>query len=335
MISGDCAAAAGDSQLKRVVTAVANLFLVLALDWSISPLAASAQGETAYNLIDTVNSLRSSQGLEAYQVDAWLMTYAQEHAEYLDMLNYGTHEHSDGTLPWELGLQENVASGDADIVTVAVVVYQIWVDEGHLKTMTGYSSGVIGAGMATSADDGQIYYVIDVRPAAEAVPITPAPAATAGFVPLVTSTPRADGWIVHTVAEGQTLWSIAISYGTTVNAIRDLNGLPADSTVIYVGQELKILQATIVIPTTLSLDSTTIMQFPQPKGALPSATASPAPSTTPLPSQTPTSTPASILDRLSPNRVTGAVVLLSIGVIGLGLVIRFCFFGARQSRPLR
>ena len=297
--------------MKRMSVAAAVLLLGLLSTWLSPPPVARAQAETAYDLINTVNALRTSLGLAAYTIDPWLMTYAQQHVDYINSLNMGTHVHSDGTLPWDSGIQENVAGGTTDYVTASVVVYQIWVDEGHRKVLTGYSSGSIGAGVAYSVDNGQAYFVIDVRPDADAATLTPAPAV---FIPLLTSTPRPDGWIVHIVAEGQTLWSIAISYGTTVNAIRELNGIPADSTFVYVGQELKIIQSD-ALPTALpgnatyaALQSTTAATRLAPS-ATPSAHLTPSP----LPSLTPTSTPTSLLDRLPANRVTGAYILLAIG----------------------
>jgi LysM repeat protein len=54
----------------------------------------------------------------------------------------------------------------------------------------------------------------------------------------VTATPRPDGSIVHTVQEGDTLFGLALLYGTTVDEIRALNGL--DSDLLIVGQELLI-----------------------------------------------------------------------------------------------
>ena len=204
------------------------------------------------------------------------------------------------------------------------MVHQIWVDDGHRKVVTGYASGSIGAGVAYSVDNEQTYFVIDVRPDAEVATLTPAPVV---FIPLLTSTPRPDGWIVHTVAAGDTLWSIAISYGTTVNAIRELNGLTADSTNIYVGQELKIIQVAD-LPTVLPVSAT-------PAAALATSTRlppSPTPSLTPspLPNPSPTLTSTRLLDRLPANRVTGAYILLAVGVLGLFLVIRFCFIGPRR-----
>jgi hypothetical protein len=308
--------------------ALAVTFLGLVPAWLSPPSAARAQAETAYDLISTVNALRTSLGLAAYTIDPWLMTYAQQHVDYIDSLNTGTHEHSDGTLPWDSGIQENVAGGTTGYVTAYVVVHQIWVDEGHRKVVTGYASGSIGAGVAYSADNEQTYFVIDVRPAADAATLTPAPPV---FIPLLTSTPRPDGWIVHIVAEGQTLWSIAISYGTTVNAIRELNGIPADSTFVYVGQELKIIQGD-AIPTALPANATyaALQSTTTATHLAPSATPSPTLTPSPLPSLTPTATSTSLLDRLPANRVTGAYILLVVGLVGLFLVIRFCFIGPRR-----
>ncbi|WP_376793443.1 LysM peptidoglycan-binding domain-containing protein [Thermoflexus sp.] len=54
----------------------------------------------------------------------------------------------------------------------------------------------------------------------------------------VTATPRPDGSIVHTVEEGDTLFGLALLYGTTVEEIKALNGLGSD--LLIVGQELLI-----------------------------------------------------------------------------------------------
>lgn len=54
----------------------------------------------------------------------------------------------------------------------------------------------------------------------------------------VTATPRPDGSIVHTVQEGDTLFGLALLYGTTVDRIKALNGLESD--LLSVGQELLI-----------------------------------------------------------------------------------------------
>lgn len=75
---------------------------------------------------------------------------------------------------------------------------------------------------------------------AQDTPATPVPAAT------VASTPTAGGATIHVVQRGETLFNIAIRYGTTVDAITSANGL-SDPTQIQVGQRLLILGGTVAI----------------------------------------------------------------------------------------
>lgn len=49
-------------------------------------------------------------------------------------------------------------------------------------------------------------------------------------------------WVTHTVAQGETLWSISRQYGTTVGIIQQANALPNND--IKIGQQLKILKTT-------------------------------------------------------------------------------------------
>jgi LysM repeat protein len=63
-----------------------------------------------------------------------------------------------------------------------------------------------------------------------AVPPTTAPPATS---------PDTGDYVWHTVQRGETAYSIAVRYGTTVNAIASANGL-ANPSQIYAGQKLKI-----------------------------------------------------------------------------------------------
>lgn len=63
----------------------------------------------------------------------------------------------------------------------------------------------------------------------------------------VTATPRPDGSIVHTVEAGDTLFGLALLYGTTVEEIKALNGLESD--LLVVGQELLIRPPQASAPT--------------------------------------------------------------------------------------
>ena len=212
--------------------------MLIAVSLSL-PNGTSAQSETPHDLVNAVNSLRANHGLEPYQIDPWLMAYAQEHSEYMAAIQAGTHLHSDGTLPQDIGLQENVAGGDVGLVTVAIVVNEIWVDWGHRHILVGFPTGEIGAGIALS-ENGQVYFTVNIRPGEETVTATREPGTSVPFTPLDTSVPGEDGSILHIVRPGETLWGIAQSYGVTVDDIRRLNGISDGSTLINPGQQLLI-----------------------------------------------------------------------------------------------
>ena len=341
------------NMFRRLNTKLCILVLVLIAALSGYPLVSSAQSVTAYDLIAAVNALRVSQGLEPYQIDPWLMDYAQEHSEYQASIQTGTHLHSDGTLPQEIGLQENVASVDEEVATADVVVNRIWVDWGHRNTMIGYSTGSIGAGAALSSN-GQIYFTIDVRPGDDDAIVTPYPASSGTVIaetgtpipvlPLETVIPSEDGSITHIVGYGQTLWSIAIAYGVTVDDIRRLNGIAGDSTVIYVGQKLLIRPAYAVTPTmsgetsdipaetsTRSLkenpaSTVTPSSFAAAVLSTTSITITPSPFLTSSPTN-PAIVPSTVL---SSNKVVVIVVLLFIAVLLPLVILSFRESGRRK-----
>jgi len=305
----------------QINTKLFKSLLLLIVGLLSLPIVTFAQSETPYDLVNAVNNLRALHGLEPYQIDHSLMAYAQEHSEYMASTETGTHIHSDGKLPH--GLQENVASGDAGVVTVAVVVYEIWVSGGHRNTLIGYSTGDIGAGVALS-DNDQVYYTVDVRPGEEVVAI---PDTSAPIVPLETHIPNEDGSIIHIVGYGQTMWSIAQSYGVTVDDIRRLNALAGDSALIHPGQELIVRSAHTTTPTPKSETSLARTQAVTSTAVIFTKTMRPTEAVTPSPPFTVMST--SIPSDVSlKNMVVGSVVVLTIGIIGL-LVITI--LGYRKS----
>jgi LysM repeat protein len=315
--------------LKQIKTQRWLFILLLMAAWLSLPFATFAQSETPNDLVNAVNDLRASHGLEPYRIDPWLMAYAQEHSEYQAAIQAGTHQHSDGTLPQDIGLVENVAGGDAGVVTAAVVVYEIWVDSGHRHTLIGYPTGEIGAGIALS-ENGQVYYTVDIRPGEEDGTAPSQAGTPAPFVPLETSTPGDGGSIIHTVSSGETLWSIAQSYGVTVDDIRRLNGMAADATLIYVGQNLLIKPAAIVTPDlpnetpsapAQTLDDTSLLIT---ETMAPTEAVLPSPSITALSSPSDTATPTSIPADLSLNNpilVPAAVITMAIiGMLIVGIL---------------
>lgn len=298
-------------------TKLAVCFLGLIFVSLFSSFPARAQNFTVYDLIATVNSLRASQGLSPYEVDAWLMDYAQQHSDYQASINSSTHTHSNGSTSLSIGVMENVANGTASFMTVDFIVNQIWADAVHMKTMVGYSSGTVGAGLATSGDI--VYVTLNVKPGDGSVVSAPAQASAipATAKPLYTSTPAVDGSISHVVGYGEALWSIAIAYGVKIDTLRKLNNLAADSNTIFVGQKLLIIPAGTIVPT----------QTPKPDASLtPTSTYTPKPPTatstafstsTPTISPTPTKKPLiSLSFRPTPRNLgIGIIVIASIALV--------------------
>lgn len=314
------------------------------------PHPALAQTETPQDLVNAVNALRASAGLPPYLVDPGLMLVAQSHSEYQATIRTSTHLHSDGSMPPDLGLVENVAGGDTGYVTVDIVVHQIWVDEGHRKTLTGYPSGWVGAGIAEA--DGTLYYTFVLLPGDTAAEVTPTPPveialqtsgetpsapAAPGFTPFTTSTPAADGSIRHTVQPGEALWSIAISYNTTIAEIQALNGIPADSTVIQVGQNLLIRRAGEVTATPPPTDTPAAPPTADPGAAIPATSPPESPTQTPPPTPTlaptPTATPpASAFQRILDNPTFIPFLAIAIGSLGL-LILAYSFITRSKGKP--
>jgi len=230
-------------------------------------------------LIDAVNALRLAYGLPPLTVNSILMHVAQGQADYL-LETEGSSEHNRAngmsytqqllSLGYPLGgdlslggyRSENyVYQTDLDVQGAI----QFWMgDDPHRNTMLSPNYFDIGGGVATGSD-GTVYYVIDTarhtpngRPQDD---YTPEPAGTVVtgitvngtpgveqfMVPVSLSTPNSGGLVIHDVKYGQTLWSIAIAYKTTIQQIRSLNDLPSND--IYSDQRLLIRRESPQTPT--------------------------------------------------------------------------------------
>jgi uncharacterized protein YkwD len=265
--------------------------VVLALLIGFLPLPSEAEPyeappmQSGSDLLAAVNSLRASQGLPAYNANSILMSIAQAQADYMAATGgaYG-HLGPGGTSPIQRAIaagytavffSENWQSGSGLSPSGAVSAWQG--DAPHLNTML--SASLVDAGAGVSKSGSVVYYVLDAGAAGppsggNATPIdgTFVPPATTGpsqfMVPVTLSTPGPDGTVYHEVGYGQSLWSIAIAYGTKIEAIQALNNLTDID--IRPGQKLLVLKG----PTPIPVSAT----------ASPSRTRAPA-SATPLPTQ--------------------------------------------------
>ncbi|GAB4521250.1 MAG: hypothetical protein Fur0018_01550 [Anaerolineales bacterium] len=274
--------------LKGVWFSAALLGVLLVLMGAVTPVGARQILDVSpQDLIAAVNHLRQVNGLPAYQVNQALMQAAQAQADWQAANNTVTHTGQGGTRPKDRAaaagyggqfVSENIAGGYQMSLDAVISMWQG--DDLHLNTMLGPNYQDVGAGVAASGDT--VYYVLlagyGAGGSATAPTETAAPAATgeAGSSPggaIITSTPNADGSVVHIVQPGDTPWGIAVAYKISIAQLMSQNGLPAN-VVLYPGERLIVHRAGELTP-------------------VPTATpAPPTPTPTPTGPILPTATPA-------------------------------------------
>jgi len=304
------------------------LFSLLLLAWSLRPPHAGAAPmprqttiTSSSQLIDVVNNLRLSYGLPSLTVHNALMQSAQSQADYMASTGQITHARPGGTtftqqlidlgfpLAGELR-SENILNSGSPLVWNGVP--PVWQDSAHMTTMISSSYTHIGAGMSQGA--GGYYYALDCAAASGSGSSTTTttsgtPGATSVsavsqyIVPIIVNTAQPDGNVYHTLQNGQTLWSVAIEYGTTIKQIQNLNGL-GDDLLVWQGQKLLIKQgATQPAPPTLPLT--------EPATATPLALSTP----TNLPTASPTALPATPTQTAEAPAAAVPISSLLIGIL--------------------
>ena len=211
-------------------------------------------------------------------------------------------------------------------------------DEAHMNTMLSQYRSDIGVGVAGSKNQygqDEIYMVIETAlrtgsgqqqgdaqgfltslpgliGGAQSINGTPVAMSASGYiVPVALSTARPDGDVIHPVRSGQSLWSIAIHYGTTIQQIRQLNNLGADNT-IYEGQKLLVKKAATQPSAAAHASATVTATF------LP-ATPTPFP---PTGTPSPTATPAAV-SLASSNNPAALVFVLVVLIVLVALIVPF------------
>ena len=293
-------------------------------------------------LIEVVNNLRIANGLAPLVMHSILMQTAQSQADYMAATGIVTHSRPNGTytqqlitlgfpLAGDLSLggfrAENILSTYGPLVWDGVPPG--WQDAAHMNTMLSGNFTHIGAGISQSGET--YYYAVDTaavtnsgqqQDAASSI-LTSVPSGGGGdagvsqfMVPVTLNTPQPDGNVYHKVQYGQSLWSIAIAYGTTIKNIQALNNLGDDSTV-YQGQELLIVTGATqaAVPTVNATATIPATVTPAPAATL-------APTLAPLQS-TPTLVPieeASSTPGQGSSRVL-VVVLIVAAFVGAGMAV--------------
>ena len=336
---------------QRIPHHLAALVLVLSVSLaSMARTQADTFGSPVYagtptDLIEAVNALRASYGLQPYRINSILMAAAQGHADYMAATGRVSHTGMSGStitqrllslgypLAGDLTLggfrSENITSGSEGMPAQEAV--DRWMgDSLHLNTMISPDLTEIGAGV--TVNQGRVYYVIDcARPTDSGIPQTvnttgpgafvvpTLPAGVSGIIiPVEVVTPNAEGDWIHEVKAGQTLWQIAISYDTKIDEIKRLNNLFDNE--IYPGMKLLVKQGEFL---TATISHETLAPAMTPSLAIsPVSTGTKAlPTTFSLPGDTPQ--PMSTEDTLQV-----AMGIIALAVLGGGVV---AWWGSRKK----
>jgi uncharacterized protein YkwD len=255
---------------KRSIGALCLTLLALAFSLS-SPKGVSADSlaqetpSTPAEVIQAVNQLRIAHGLLPLNTHPVLMQVAQWEANAIAGGAPGHTRPGGLTLgQWLLSLGYPL-SGDLSLdgyrsenwiaADNAQQAIEMWLmDAPHTNTMLSPDRSDIGAAVAVG---DQTYIVIETalqtnsgKMQYDAYPILTAIAQGGSandpnnlvpqyIIPVVRSTARPSGDVIHKVQYGQSLWSIAVTYNTTIAQIRAWNNL-GESTDIYEGQVLLV-----------------------------------------------------------------------------------------------
>ena len=296
------------------------------------------------DVINAVNNLRLSEGLNTLSIHPVLMQVAANQASALAASEGAVgHQRPCGmTLGQEMLMLGFPLWGDlsqdgyrSENWVAAATMEQVmffWLgDAEHRNTMLSPERSDIGAAVAVS---NQIYVVLETALQTNTgqhqstaydiltgIPMTQA--VCAGYasgdisqysVPVAVSTARPDGDVIHEVQYGQTLWSIAVLYNTTIAELKRLNNLPDDT--ISPGWKLLVQKgATQPVPVT---------DAPLDASAAVTPTETKYPTAIPFYTKTPTVTATvqsiSIGEQIKGNSTVVVALLIAFSVLLAGII---------------
>lgn len=313
------------------------LIVVLLAGLLVLPLtkAQAAGSVTGADMISLMNSWRSGYWSNALIEDAALNQCAQATADEMNrtqawdhLANIGYPSASTRCAGFGFGggstvfVTENWATHSN--MTIDILA-GYWADYWHMLPATEQQYRYIGVGISGDyyvlqagaiADDSGSNTAVGSGSSSTEIPDGSTPIVNNYVVSFPTSTPDLDGNISHVVKSGETLYTIAVNYGVTIDAIKTLNAMTSND--IYVGDLLKIsLKPTPTItPTrtpTVMMPSRTPTQTLMPTTPGPTRTVTPTPRPTQLP----------LLERIDRQYLGFGLLVLS--AVGFFVVVFFFF----------
>lgn len=297
------------------------------------------------NVINAVNNLRLQNGLNVLTVHDVLMDVAANQANAL-AASGGTIGHarpcgmtlgqdllSRGFPLWGDLSMDGYRSENWGTAMTAEDAISMWLgDDLHTNTMLSPDRSDIGAAVAVS---DQTYIVLETALRTNSgvhqgtaydiltgIPMTQAACmgwstqsgAEMGLlaqysVPVARSTARPDGDVVHEVKYGQTLWSIAIQYGTTIEQLKLLNGLVSDT--VVPGWELLVQKGA----TQPASPTATFILSSQSQLATPTVAQTQTPTPIPAPNEM-----SVIAQSARANKLVVVAMIVSLSVLVAGIV---------------
>jgi LysM repeat protein len=260
---------------------------------------AQAQGSVSgADMIALMNNWRSGYWSNALIEDAALDACAQATADEMNRIGAGGHLVAYGypaasVRCADYGFTGRVTENWATDSRMSLdLLSSYWSDSAHMLPATDQQYTYVGVGISGN------YYVLQAGSGSSsntAVNSNTSPTQNPdGSTPVIentvigfpTSTPDLDGTIWHVVKPNDTLYTIAVNYGVTIESIKTLNAMTSND--IFVGNTLKIsLKPTPTItPTrtaTVMMPTRTPTQTLMPKTPVPTRTVTPTPTPTKVP----------------------------------------------------
>jgi len=218
--------------------------LMQVAQWEANAIAGGAPGHTRPNgltlgqwLISLGYPLSGDLSLDGYRSENWITASTAEEAVQAWL---GDGPHTNTMLsPYRSDIGAAVAVGEQVYIVLETALQTT---SGQMQTEANIIlTAISGGGYALDADSSVPQYIIPVKRA----------------------TARPDGNVVHKVQYGQSLWSIAITYNTTIDQIRAWNNL-GDSIEIYDGQVLLVQMHATQPPPPTNTPLATITPFSTP-----------------------------------------------------------------------
>jgi LysM repeat protein len=232
---------------KWIIVTLFFLFLLLG-----EPTAVQAQ--TASNIFQLVNQFRQNNGLVPFQYSSALAAAAQNQANFMAANNiFDSHIGSGGSTPQSRAaaagyvgrISENIVGGTG---MTAAGGLNWWINSPiHYRTLVTSRYQEAGTGFASNGNVN--YYVLVVGQPSNAPPPPAADDSPAPLfiTPIILAQPGEDGAIVHTVLEGQALWSLAAYYTVPLSDLLLFNNLSPDA-IVQPGDQIVIQLAEGQVP---------------------------------------------------------------------------------------